>query len=122
MYAITVPTFNKAIINLLFWGITMFISALCKVKKSVKISTLRADTIPMENKFQMISDKIRELLKNSPIEDIEATINALIKSKCTELGLVSREEFDVQTEVLRKTREKLEAVEQELAKYETKTK
>jgi BMFP domain-containing protein YqiC len=28
----------------------------------------------------------------------------------------------VQTEVLRKTREKLEAVEQELAKYETKTK
>ena len=35
----------------------MLISALCKVKKSVKISTLRADTIPMENKFQMISDK-----------------------------------------------------------------
>ena len=100
----------------------MLISALCKVKKSVKISTLRANKIPMENKFQMISDKIRELLKNSPIEDIEATINALIKSKCTELGLVSREEFDVQTEVLRKTREKLEAVEQELAKYETKTK
>jgi len=28
----------------------------------------------------------------------------------------------VQTEVLKKTREKLEAVEQELAKYETKTK
>ena len=100
----------------------MFISALCKVKKSVKISTLQADTILMENKFQMISEKIRELLKNSPIEDIEATINALIKSKCTELGLVSREEFDVQAEVLRKTREKLEAVEQELAKYETKTK
>jgi BMFP domain-containing protein YqiC len=100
----------------------MLISALCKVKKSVKISTLRADIIPMENKFQMISDKIRELLKNSPIEDIENNINALIKNKCTELGLVSREEFDVQTEVLRKTREKLEAVEQELAKCETKTK
>ena len=120
--AITVPTFFKALIKLLFWGITMLISALCKVKKSVKISTLRADIKLMENKFQMISEKIRELLKNSPIEDIEATINALIKSKCTELGLVSREEFDVQTEVLRKTREKLEAVEQELAKYETKTK
>ena len=51
----------------------------------------------MKDNFQNISDKIRELLKNSPIEDIEHNINALIKSKCTELGLVYREEFDVQT-------------------------
>jgi BMFP domain-containing protein YqiC len=100
----------------------MSISALCKTINSVKISGLQRKNTLMENKLQMISDKIRELLKNSPIEDIEATINALIKSKCTELGLVSREEFDVQTEVLRKTREKLEALEQELAKHETKTK
>ena len=100
----------------------MSISALCKTKNSVKISGLQRKYTLMENKFQKFSDKIRELLKNSPIEDIEATINALIKSKCTELGLVSREEFDVQTEVLRKTREKLEALEQELAKHETKTK
>jgi len=74
----------------------------------------------MKDDFQNISDKIRELLKNSPIEDIENNINALIKSKCTELRLVSREEFDVQTEVLRKTREKLEAMEKALAEYETK--
>ena len=100
----------------------MSISALCKTKNSVKISGLQWKYTLMENKFQKLSDKIRELLKNSPIEDIEATINALIKSKCTELGLVSREEFDVQTEVLRKTREKLETLEQELAKHETKTK
>ena len=76
----------------------------------------------MKDKFQNISDKIRDLLKNSPIEDIENNINALIKNKCTELGLVSREEFDVQAEVLRRTREKLEALEKELAKYETKKK
>ena len=69
----------------------------------------------MKDKFQNISDKIRELLKNSPIEDIENNINALIKNKCTDLGLVSREEFDVQTEVLRKTREKLEAMEKPTA-------
>jgi BMFP domain-containing protein YqiC len=74
----------------------------------------------MKDNCQNISDKIRELLKNSPIEDIENNINALIKNKCTELGLVSREEFDVQTEVLRKTREKLETLEKALAEYETK--
>ena len=75
-----------------------------------------------KEKLEKISDKIREFLKNSPIEDISQGIDALIKSKCTELGLVSREEFDVQTEVLRRTREKLEAVEKELEKYETKKK
>ena len=74
----------------------------------------------MKDKFQIISDRIRELLQNSPIEDIENNINALIKNKCTDLGLVSREEFDVQAEVLRKTREKLEAMEKALAEYETK--
>ena len=74
----------------------------------------------MKDKFQNISDKIRELLRNSPLEDIENNINALIKSKCTELGFVSREEFDVQTEVLRKIREKLEAMEKVLAEHETK--
>jgi len=74
----------------------------------------------MKDKLQNISDKIRELLKNSPIEDMENNINALIKNKCTDLGLVSREEFDVQAEVLRKTREKLEAMEKALAEYETK--
>ena len=74
----------------------------------------------MKDNIQNITDKILELLKNSRIEDIENNINALIKNKSTELGLVSREEVDVQTEVLRKTREKLETLEKALAEYETK--
>ena len=98
----------------------MLISALCKSENSVRINDLQRHFISMKDNFQNISDKIRELLQNSPIEDIENNINALIKNKCTDLGLVSREEFDVQTEVLRKTREKLEAMEKTLAEYETK--
>ena len=98
----------------------MIISALCKSENSVRINDLQRYDTKMKDKFQNISDKIRELLRNSPLEDIENNINALIKSKCTELGLVSREEFDVQTEVLRKTREKLEAMEKVLAEHETK--
>lgn len=98
----------------------MIISALCKSENSVRINDLQGYDTKMKDKFQNISDKIRELLRNSPLEDIENNINALIKSKCTELGLVSREEFDVQTEVLRKTREKLEAMEKVLAEHETK--
>lgn len=73
-------------------------------------------------KIQEISDKIREVIKNSPIEDMENNINALLKSIFTKMDLINREEFDIQTEVLRKTRLKLEAMEAKLRELETKLK
>jgi len=73
-------------------------------------------------KIQEISDKIREIIKNSPIEDMENNINALLRSMFTKLDLINREEFDIQTEVLKKTRLKLEALEAKLRALETKHK
>ena len=75
-----------------------------------------------KKKIQEISDKIREVIKNSPIEDMESNINALLKSIFTKMDLINREEFDIQTEVLRKTRLKLEAMEAKLRELETKLK
>jgi ubiquinone biosynthesis accessory factor UbiK len=75
-----------------------------------------------KKKIQEISDKIREVIKNSPIEDMESNINALLKSIFTKMDLINREEFDIQTEVLRKTRLKLEAIEAKLRELETKLK
>ena len=65
-----------------------------------------------------LSLKIRESLKNSPAGDLEKNIHALLKSAFTKLALVSREEFDVQTEVLRQTQEKLNALEKQLSALE----
>jgi len=76
----------------------------------------------MKKKIQEISDKIREVIKNSPIEDMENNINALLKGIFTKMDLINREEFDIQTEVLRKTRLKLEAMEAKLRELETKLK
>ena len=73
-------------------------------------------------KIQEISDKIREVIRNSPIEDMENNINALLKSIFTKMDLINREEFDIQSEVLRKTRLKLEAMEAKLRELETKLK
>ena len=73
-------------------------------------------------KIQEISDKIREIIKNSPIEDMENNINALLRSMFTKLDLINREEFDIQTEVLKKTLLKLEALEAKLKALETKHK
>jgi len=73
-------------------------------------------------KIQEISDKIREIIKNSPIEDMENNINALLRGMFTKLDLINREEFDIQSEVLKKTRLKLEALEAKLKALETKHK
>ena len=73
-------------------------------------------------KINEISSKINEMVKSSPLADVEKNINALIKSAFTKMELVSREEFDVQTEVLRNTREKLGLLEAKLAELEEKLK
>ena len=66
-----------------------------------------------------MSNKIKELIKESPLEDIDKNIHALIQGAFTKMELVSREEFDVQIEVLCNTREKLAKLEAKLAELET---
>ncbi len=68
--------------------------------------------------IQEISQKIKNIVADSPISDIEENINALLKGMFTKMDLIPREEFDVQTGVLKKTREKLEAIEKKLSKIE----
>lgn len=65
-----------------------------------------------------ITNKIGEVLRQSPAKDIENNLKAGVTSMLTKLDMVSREEFDVQTEVLARTREKLALLEARLAKLE----
>ena len=58
-----------------------------------------------------LSNKIREIAKSSPAGDLEKNLRALLQGAFTKLELVSREEFDVQAELLRRTRQKLEMLE-----------
>ncbi|MGD9388295.1 MAG: accessory factor UbiK family protein [Gammaproteobacteria bacterium] len=51
-------------------------------------------------------------------EDAEQNFRAVLQAGLARLDLVTREEFDVQAAVLRRTREKLEALEARLAKLE----
>ena len=69
-----------------------------------------------------LSFKIKDTLKNSPAGDLEKNIHALLQSMFTKLELVSREEFDVQAEVLRQTKEKLAALEKQIEALENVTK
>lgn len=51
-------------------------------------------------------------------EDLQKNFKNIIQSSFQKLDLVSREEFDVQVQVLRRTREKLEALEKKLEDIE----
>ena len=51
-------------------------------------------------------------------EDVEANMRGLLEGGLQKMNLVTREEFDIQTAVLQRTREKLEALEKRLAALE----
>ena len=72
-----------------------------------------------EKLFQDLIARFSELIANSPARDLEKNARALLSSFFSHLDLVTREEFDVQTEVLRRTREKLEQLEARVAELET---
>ncbi|MDO9151880.1 MAG: accessory factor UbiK family protein [Methylotenera sp.] len=72
------------------------------------------------HKINEISNKIKEVVASSPLADVEKNLNALLKSAFTKMELVTREEFEVQAEVLRHTREKLDLLEARLAELEGK--
>jgi|TARA_B110000467_G_scaffold79622_1_gene71951 BMFP domain-containing protein YqiC len=75
-----------------------------------------------KDNIQNLSNKIRHIIKDSPVSDIEDNINALLKSTFTKMDLINREEFDVQTEVLKRTRAKLETLEAKIIDLEHKLK
>jgi len=58
-----------------------------------------------------LSAKMSALLAATPAKDIEKNAKAMLSGVFARLDLVPREEFDVQSQVLARTREKLQALE-----------
>lgn len=56
-------------------------------------------------------NRMSALLANSPARDIEKNAKAMVSSLIGKLDVVTREEFDVQAELLRRTRERLQQLE-----------
>lgn len=55
--------------------------------------------------------RISSLIAASPAKDLEKNAKAVMSGFLSKLDLVTREEFDVQAEVLARTREKLKELE-----------
>ena len=74
----------------------------------------------MNNFFNDLQGKINQAMESSPAKDIERNVKAMMTQGFSKLDLVTREEFDIQAQVLAKTRAKLEALELRVAELEAR--
>ena len=65
-----------------------------------------------------LNGRLRALFAQSPAGDLEKNLRTVLSSFFARLDLVTREEFDVQRQVLLRTREKLERLEARVAELE----
>ncbi len=71
-----------------------------------------------KNVIEEINSKVSEILQNSPAKDVEKNVRAVMSGVFSRLDLVTRDEFDVQQEVLQRTREKLILLEARVKELE----
>lgn len=74
------------------------------------------------NFFNDLQAKFNQAIENSPAKDVEKNVKAMLSQGFSRLDLVTREEFDIQAQVLAKTRAKLEALEARVAEFEAQLK
>jgi BMFP domain-containing protein YqiC len=68
-----------------------------------------------------LGERLRQVLEASPAKDLERNVRAVLSSVFSRLDLVTREEFDVQREVLLRTRERMNELERKLAEIERRS-
>ena len=65
-----------------------------------------------------ISRRVQALIADTPVEDVQKNVRALMSGWFARLDLVTREEFDAQQSVLQRAREKLSSMEVRMAELE----
>ena len=78
------------------------------------------ETMLNQKLLDEISTKVNELVAQSPVKDVEQNMKILLSGVFTKLDLVTRDEFNVQQEMLIRTREKLTELESIVTELEDK--
>jgi hypothetical protein len=66
-----------------------------------------------------INEKLKAVMAQSPAADLDRNLRAMLGAAFARLDLVSREEFDIQREVLARTRARLAELEKQVAALES---
>ena len=70
--------------------------------------------------FDELRERIDEALRNSPAQDIEKNLRALLAAWFDRLDLVLREDFEVQRKLLERAQAKLAELEARIAELEAR--
>lgn len=67
--------------------------------------------------LQDVQQRITELLRASPAADVERNVKAFLGQTFQRMDLVTREEFDIQADMVARLRQRIEALEAQLADH-----
>ena len=73
-----------------------------------------------EKLLSELSARLAALAADNPAKDLEKNVRALLSSALARLDLVSREEYEIQSQVLARARDKLAALESRVAELEAR--
>lgn len=102
-----------------YWGLLRSVVVLHY--KQIDILTLKDLQMLDPKKIEQVARQIQGALPKGVRdlgEDFDKKLRSLLQSQLSKLDLVSREEFDIQTQVLLRTREKLVQMEQRVKALE----
>jgi len=74
----------------------------------------------VQSLLEQISEAVASVLPADVSADVRKNIKATVRGACEGLELVTREELEVQEAVLRRTREKVDRLEQQVSELESK--
>lgn len=70
--------------------------------------------------FEEFQKNVSELIAKSPAADIERNVKAFMSQAFNRMDLVTREEFDVQADLLSRAQVRIEALEKQLQALEVR--
>ena len=76
----------------------------------------------MKSRIEQLTENIGNLLPGAMADDLRRNIDAMVRSTLDKMNLVTREELEIQEQVLQRTREKLEQLQTQVADLENRLK
>ena len=77
---------------------------------------------PLPKAFADLQEKVTELVRSSPAADVEKHMKATLSSALGRMDVVTREDFEIQTQMLSKALEKMAVLERRVAELEASAK
>ena len=74
----------------------------------------------VQSLFEQVTAAVASVLPKELSEDVRKNIKATVRGACEDLELVTREELEVQEAVLKRTREKVSQLEQQVQELESR--